>query len=92
MIPKMELLIKGEKKILLRKGMQNDLKYEYKIPAALTAPIASGKMIGKIKVYLKDELKMEIPVKMPHNLISKGILDYFFDIFAEQNSYIEVKA
>ncbi len=90
-IPQLELSIKGVKKILLKKGLKSGLNYEYQIPKVLTAPITSGELIGKINVYLKDEFLLEIPVKMPRAVELKGALEYFFDIFEEQNYYIEVK-
>ena len=89
--PRMQLVINGKKKILIKKGLKDELKYEYQIPIVITAPIPSGSLIGNIKVYIKDKVYMEIPVKISCDIEKKGVLQYFYDIFEEQNYYIEVR-
>ena len=85
--PRIELVIKGEKKILLKKGLKDHIRYKYEMPEVLTAPIISGTVIGKIKVYVKDELLSETPGKIPHELKKKDIFQFFVGIFEEQNYY-----
>ena len=87
---KIKLTINGEKKVLLKMGEAKDLKYEYRIPTVLTAPIISGSEIGKIIIYKKGEYLTEILVSVPCLIKRKEMFDFFSEIVKKQNFYVEM--
>ena len=88
---KYKLEINGNKKILLAKGEKNDIKYEYEVPEVLIAPIEKGSVIGKIKIFQKDNMISEIEIKLPNKIERKDIFNYFIEILQKQNFYLEIK-
>ena len=88
---KYKLELNGKKEILVAKNEKNDIRYEYEVSEILTAPIEKGSIIGKIKIYVKDNIVSEIQIKLPYGIERKNIFEYFFDIFQNQNSYLEIK-
>ena len=90
-IPRLELKIKGEKKLLLKKGLEKELKIKYEIPEVLTAPISSGSVVGWVKICLKDKIWKEIPLRMPCEIEKKDAFQFLKGIYESQISYIEVK-
>ena len=88
---KYKLELNGIKEVLVAKNEKKDIRYEYEVSEILTAPIEKGVVVGKIKIYIKDNIISEIPIKLPYGIERKDILKYFFDIFQNQNSYLEIK-
>lgn len=88
---KYKLEINGNRKVLLGKNEKNDIQYEYEISELLTAPIEKGSLIGEIRVLLKGNIISKLQIKVPHTIERKNILNYFLEIFQNQNSYLEIE-
>ena len=88
---KYELEINGNKKVLLAKNEKDDIRYEYEIVEMLTAPVEKGSEIGKIKIFVKDNLIYEMAIKLPKTIERKDFFYYFLEIFQNQNLYLEIK-
>ena len=88
---KYKLEINGNRKVLLGKNEKNDIQYEYEISELLTAPIEKGSLIGEIRVLLKGNIISKLQIKVPHTIERKNILNYFLEIFQNQNLYLEIK-
>lgn len=88
---KYKLEINGNRKVLLGKNEKNDIQYEYEISEVLTAPIEKGSLIGEIRVLLKGNIISKLQIKVPHTIERKNILNYFLEIFQNQNLYLEIK-
>lgn len=87
---KIEMSINGKRKILLKCGEKNNLRYEYQIPTVLTAPILPGSEIGKIIIYNKNEYLTELSLRAPYLIKRKEIFEFFSEIIKKQNVYVEV--
>lgn len=88
---KYKLEINGNKKVLIAKNEKNDIRYEYEIAEILTAPVEKGRDIGKITVWLNNNIISEIKIKSPNTIERKDFFYYFLEIFQNQNSYLEIK-
>lgn len=88
---KYKMEINGTQKVLLSKNDKNKIEYQYEISEMLTAPINKDTLIGTIKIYLNNEIISEIDIKAPYIIERKDIFYYFFDIFQNQNTYLEIK-
>lgn len=86
-----EIIISGNKKILIKKGEENLIRYDYDISYDLVAPLANGQKIGQIQVLLNSEILTEIPITMPYEISPKNFIQYFSEIIKNQKAYTEVK-
>lgn len=63
--------------LLLRSGQAGRLRFETQLPESLTAPIAQGQEIGKIRVLLEDQLVAELPAVAAQAVRLPGLLEGF---------------
>lgn len=61
----------------IKKEKKDKITYKYEIDSGLKAPIREGESIGKLYIYIDDELKKIIDIKLPKTIEKKGINDYF---------------
>lgn len=88
---KYKMEINGTQKLLIQKNDKNKIEYQYEICETLTAPIEKDTLIGKIKIYLNNKIISEVDIKAPYIIERKDTFYYFFDIFQNQNAYLEIK-
>ena len=69
--------------MLLRAGQAEKLSFETELPEALSAPLAAGQEIGKVRVLLDGRLVAELPAVTAQAVRLPGLLEGFVRLWEQ---------
>ena len=69
--------------MLLRAGQAEKLSFETELPEALSAPLAAGQEIGKVRVLLDGKLVAELPAVTAQAVRLPGLLEGFVRLWEQ---------
>lgn len=72
-----KIKLDGDIMLPIKKEKKDKITYKYEIKGNLKAPVLDGYIIGKSYIYIENELKKIIDIKLPQTIEKKGITDYF---------------
>ena len=71
------ITLDGDIMLPINNEKKDKITYKYEINSNLKAPILLGNCIGKVYIYIDNELKRIIDINLPQTIEKKGISDYF---------------
>ena len=88
---KYELVITGNKMMLLKNGESEKITYQYEIKKEFTAPLQQNEKIGEIFVLLENEVIDMVELRIPTEIRRKNVLEYMLELIEDKMVNIELK-
>ena len=88
---KHELVITGNKIMLLKNGESEKITYQYEIKKEFTAPLQQNEKIGEIFVLIENEVIDMVELRVPTEIRRKNVLEYMLELIEDKMVNIELK-
>ena len=75
---------------LIPNGSKENIRYLYDIKKNLVAPVKKDEIIGKIYVYIDDNLIDMEEIKIPYEIKRKSVFDYVKELLKDQTTYFAI--
>lgn len=86
-----EIVVSGELWDVLKKGEKDKITYKYELEKNLIAPVEDGQVLGRIEVYLNDEMLNTVNLLANHAIERKNVKEYTKEIIKNKLKYIEFR-